>query len=90
VLALVAMAARAGAAVGKPVGVCGEAAADPLLACVLTGLGVTSLSAAAAAVNAVGTKLASVTLAQCRQAADAVLVTASAAEARAVAIDVLG
>ena len=44
VLALVAMAARAGAAVGKPVGVCGEAAADPLLACVLVGLGMTSLS----------------------------------------------
>ena len=37
---------------GKPVGVCGEAAADPLLACVLIGLGVTSLSAAAAAVTA--------------------------------------
>ncbi|HET6733884.1 phosphoenolpyruvate--protein phosphotransferase, partial [Mycobacterium sp.] len=47
VLALVAMAVRAGAAAGKPVGVCGEAAADPVLACVLTGLGVTSLSAAA-------------------------------------------
>ena len=28
----------------KPVGVCGEAAADPALACVLTGLGVSSLS----------------------------------------------
>jgi phosphotransferase system enzyme I (PtsI) len=90
VLALVAMAARAGAAVGKPVGVCGEAAADPLLACVLTGLGVTSLSAAAAAVTAVGAKLASVTLAQCRQAAEAVLVTSSAAEARAAALAVLG
>jgi phosphotransferase system enzyme I (PtsI) len=90
VLALVAMAARAGAAVGKPVGVCGEAAADPMLACVLTGLGVTSLSAAAAAVNAVGTKLASVTLQQCRDAADAVLATASATEARAAALDVLG
>ncbi|CAN5185367.1 phosphoenolpyruvate-utilizing N-terminal domain-containing protein [soil metagenome] len=90
VLALVAMAARAGAAVGKPVGVCGEAAADPLLACVLTGLGVTSLSAAAAAVNAVGTKLASVTLQQCRDAAEAVLVTANAADARAAAIRVLG
>ena len=41
VIALVAQTARAGAAFGKPVGVCGEAAADPLLACVLTGLGVT-------------------------------------------------
>ena len=90
VLALVAQTTRAGAAAGKPVGVCGEAAADPLLACVLTGLGVTSLSAAAAAVTGVGAKLASVTLQQCQDAAEAVLRTASAAEARAAAIAVLG
>ncbi len=90
VIALVAHAARAGAAVDKPVGVCGEAAADPLLACVLTGLGVTSLSAAAAALAGVGSKLASVTLQQCREAADAVLEAASAAEARAAALGVLG
>jgi phosphoenolpyruvate-protein phosphotransferase (PTS system enzyme I) len=89
VLTLVAMAATAGAAVGKPVGVCGEAAADPLLAAVLVGLGVTSLSAAAAAVNAVGAKLASVTVAQCREAAAAVLATGSAAAARAAALAVL-
>ncbi|MGB7359904.1 MAG: phosphoenolpyruvate--protein phosphotransferase, partial [Mycobacterium sp.] len=76
VVQLVAMTAGAGAAVGKPVGVCGEAAADPLLACVLTGLGVTSLSAAAAAVQNVGAKLAQVSLAQCREAAEAVLKTA--------------
>lgn len=90
VIALVAHTAKAGAAAGKPVGVCGEAAADPLLACVLAGLGVTSLSAAAAAVTGVGAKLASVTLRQCRDAAAAVLGTASAAEARAVALEVLG
>ena len=90
VLALVAQTARAGVETGKPVGVCGEAAADPLLACVLTGLGVTSLSAAAAAVTGVGAKLASVTLQQCRDAAEAVLTTASAAEARAAALEVLG
>jgi len=90
VVALVAMTVRAGAAAGKPVGVCGEAAADPLLACVLTGLGVTSLSAAAAAVQGVGAKLSQVTLQQCREAADAVLGTASAAEARAAALAVLG
>jgi phosphoenolpyruvate-protein phosphotransferase (PTS system enzyme I) len=89
VLALVAMTARAGAQAGKPVGVCGEAAADPLLACVFTGLGVTSLSAAAAAVPAVGAKLASVTLSQCRDAADVVLTTTSPAGARAAARDVL-
>ena len=89
VLALVAQTARAGASRGKPVGVCGEAAADPLLACVLVGLGITSLSAAAAAVTGVGAKLASVTLQQCRDAADAVLTTASAAEARAAALAIL-
>jgi phosphoenolpyruvate-protein phosphotransferase (PTS system enzyme I) len=90
VLALVAMAVRAGAAASKPVGVCGEAAADPMLACVLVGLGVTSLSAAAAAVQGVGAQLAQVTLQQCRDAADAVLNTASAADARAAALAVLG
>jgi len=90
VLALVAIAVRAGGAAGKPVGVCGEAAADPLLACVLTGLGVTSLSAAAAAIQGVGAKLAQVTLQQCRDAADAVMASATATDARAAALAVLG
>lgn len=89
VLTLVAMAVRAGAAVGKPVGVCGEAAADPLLACVLAGLGVTSLSAAAAAVQGVGAKLAQVSLQQCRDAAEAVLAASTAAQARAAALGAL-
>jgi phosphoenolpyruvate-protein phosphotransferase (PTS system enzyme I) len=59
------------------------------LVCVLTGLGVTSLSAAAAAIPGVGAKLARVTLQQCRDAAEAVLATATAAEARAAALAVL-
>ena len=90
VITLVAQTARAGVAAGKPVGVCGEAAADPLLACVLVGLGVSSLSAAASAVTPVGAKLASVTLQQCRDAAEAVLATASPAQAREAATTVLG
>jgi phosphotransferase system enzyme I (PtsI) len=57
-LDLVALAASAGAAAGKPVGVCGEAAGDPLLALVLTGLGVTSLSMAVGKVPAVRYALA--------------------------------
>jgi phosphotransferase system enzyme I (PtsI) len=89
VLMLVAAAARAGAAAGKPVGVCGEAAADPTLACVLVGLGVTSLSAAAAAVRGVGAKLSTVTIGQCQTAAEAVLATGTAAEARAAAQAIL-
>ena len=51
VLRLVAMTAEAGKRAGKPVGVCGEAAADPLLAVVLVGMGITSLSMAPAAVR---------------------------------------
>ncbi len=90
VLALVAMTVRAGVALDKPVGVCGEAAADPTLACVLVGLGVSSLSAAAAAVTRVGAKLAQVTLAQCQAAAEAALATATAAEAREAAAAALG
>ena len=89
VLALVAQTATAGVAAGKPVGVCGEAAADPLLACVLAGLGVSSLSAASAALTRVGAKLASVTMRQCQEAAAAVLVVAGAAEARAAAAEIL-
>jgi phosphotransferase system enzyme I (PtsI) len=90
VLSLLARTAVAGAAVNKPVGVCGEAAADPLLACVLVGFGITSLSAAASAVAGVGARLASVTLDQCRRAADAVSQTVDPVSARAAARTVLG
>jgi phosphotransferase system enzyme I (PtsI) len=89
VLTLVGTAAKAGAEQGKPVGVCGEAAADPALACVLVGLGVTSLSTAAAAVRAVGTALSGVTLEQCRAAAEAALTAESSAEARSAALAAL-
>ncbi|MFP5334992.1 MAG: phosphoenolpyruvate--protein phosphotransferase [Actinomycetes bacterium] len=85
VLELVARTAEAGRAAGKPVGVCGEAAADPLLACVLVGLGVTSLSAAAAAVPGVGARLATATREACERAAAAVLGTHDPASARAAA-----
>ncbi|OMC34046.1 phosphoenolpyruvate--protein phosphotransferase [Mycobacterium sp. GA-1841] len=85
VLSLVALAAHAGAEVAKPVGVCGEAAADPLMAAVLVGLGVTSLSMAPAAIPAVGARLAQLSQQQCRAAADAALTSAGADEARAAA-----
>ncbi len=90
VLTLLARTASAGAGVGKPVGVCGEAAADPLLACVLVGLGITSLSSAATAVPSVGAKLATVTFEECRRAAQAVLGTTDPVTARAVAGSILG
>ena len=52
VLQLIATTAAAGRRAGKSVGVCGEAAADPLLAVALIGMGITSLSMASAAVRA--------------------------------------
>ena len=65
-----------------PVGVCGEAAADPDLACVLLGLGVTSLSVATAALPHVGAALAGVTLEQCREFARIALDSDTARDAR--------
>jgi phosphotransferase system enzyme I (PtsI) len=65
-LELVARVGEAGRGAGRPVGVCGEAAGDPLLALVLVGLGVTSLSMAPAALADVRLVLARHTLADCR------------------------
>ncbi|HSE54300.1 MAG TPA: phosphoenolpyruvate--protein phosphotransferase [Nocardioidaceae bacterium] len=73
VLALIAITAEAGKQAGKPVGVCGEAAADPTLATALVGMGVTSLSMAAAAVRPVGAQLAQVSMDMCEHAAEAAL-----------------
>ncbi|WP_067495177.1 phosphoenolpyruvate--protein phosphotransferase [Actinoplanes sp. TFC3] len=82
-LSLVALCAAAGAAVGRPVGVCGEAAADPAFAVVLVGLGVTSLSMAPAAVPGVRAALASYNLEECRAAAQQALAATDPAAARA-------
>ncbi|GIH70717.1 phosphoenolpyruvate--protein phosphotransferase [Sphaerimonospora thailandensis] len=81
-LRLVAECAAAGERAGKPVGVCGEAAADPLLAVVLVGLGVTSLSMSAPSIPAVRESLARHTLEECRAAAGAALEAGDPAEAR--------
>jgi phosphoenolpyruvate-protein phosphotransferase (PTS system enzyme I) len=69
--------------------VCGEAAADPLLACVLTGLGVTSLSMGAASIPYVRATLAKHTLAQCERAASAARAADSGQESRLAAQAVL-
>ncbi|RKT84427.1 phosphotransferase system, enzyme I, PtsI [Saccharopolyspora antimicrobica] len=81
-LRLIEMIGRAGRELGKPVGVCGEAASDPLLAGVLAGLGATSLSMAAAAVPAVGAALAEHPMATFQKAAEAALAAADPAKAR--------
>ncbi|MEU5683458.1 phosphoenolpyruvate--protein phosphotransferase [Streptomyces venezuelae] len=88
-LDLVALSAEAASAEGKSCGVCGEAASDPLLACVLTGLGVTSLSMGAASIPYVRATLGKYTLAQCERAASAARAADSAEEARKAAQAVL-
>jgi phosphoenolpyruvate-protein phosphotransferase (PTS system enzyme I) len=69
-LRLIALLGDASASQGKPVGVCGEAAADPLLAGVLVGLGVSSLSMTSAALPAAGDELARRSLSEWRAAAE--------------------
>ncbi|WP_284980526.1 phosphoenolpyruvate--protein phosphotransferase [Arthrobacter sp. efr-133-TYG-118] len=66
----------------RPVGVCGEAAADPALAVVLVGLGVATLSMSARALAAVSAVLATVTVAQAQKLASAALAAPSASAAR--------
>ena len=89
VLRLVRMLGDAGRASGTPVGICGEAAADPLLAVVLVGLGATSLSMTPAALADVRLELGRRTLDEARAAAEAVLTARSAAGARAAAERIL-
>ncbi|MFJ4044600.1 phosphoenolpyruvate--protein phosphotransferase [Microbacterium sp. NPDC089987] len=85
VLRLIGTVGAAGRAGGRAVGVCGEAGADPALAPVLVGLGVTSLSMTSRSLGRVAAALAAVTPEQCRAAAQAALSAATAAEARAAA-----
>jgi len=81
-LRMIDMIAKAAAGTGKPVGICGEAAADPLLALVLTGLGVSSLSMAPGALAEVGRSIAAVNLGVCQRAARAACEADSPARAR--------
>jgi phosphotransferase system enzyme I (PtsI) len=67
---------------GKPVGVCGEAAADPALAVVLVGLGVSTLSMTARSLAAVGAVLATVTLKEAQEIATLALSANSPAQAK--------
>jgi phosphotransferase system enzyme I (PtsI) len=83
-LQLVGMAARAGQALDKPVGVCGEAASDARLAPVLVGLGVSSLSMSPSAVPAVRAELRRHTLRSCQSLAERVLASADPDAARAL------
>ena len=86
VLAMIKAACDGGRTTGKYVGVCGEAGGDPLLALVLTGLGVGSLSMAPKKVTAVRAALRLHDLATCERMAEVALEARTAAEAREAVI----
>ena len=69
VLDVIAAACGGAAVTGRPMGVCGEAGGDPLLALVLTGLGVSSLSMAPAKVPVVRLALSMHSLPECQRLA---------------------
>ena len=85
VLRLIREVGEAGRVHGKPVGICGEAAADPLLAVVLVGLGATSLSMAPTALADVRATLLKHTIDEARDIAAAALTASDAASARIAA-----
>lgn len=77
-------AAAASTTVEKPVGVCGEAAADPALAVVLVGLGVQTLSMSARALPTVAAVLASVTRHEAQELAALALAATTAEQGRSM------
>ncbi|MDF2045831.1 phosphoenolpyruvate--protein phosphotransferase [Microbacterium sp. Kw_RZR3] len=85
VLRLIREVGAAGRVNGKPVGICGEAAADPLLAVVLVGLGATTLSMAPTALADVRATLLGHTLDDALRIAEAALSADDAASAREAA-----
>ncbi|MCU1676443.1 MAG: ptsP [Frankiales bacterium] len=82
VLMLVRATAAAGLELGKPVGVCGEAAGDPVLALVLVGLGISTLSMSPASLADVRAALAATSLDECKELAALALAAPDAASAR--------
>ena len=86
VLDLIHATAQAGLVTGKPVGVCGESAADPVMALALAGMGVTSLSMAPTAIPAVRHALRTHTLDTCRAIAAAARAGRTAHDARTAAL----
>lgn len=90
VLRAIRSAADAAETLSRPIGVCGESAANPHLAAVLLGLGVTSLSMAPVAIGEVRGFLAGLDRATCVRAGQAAVNAGSAHEAEAAAKAILG
>lgn len=82
VLRLIREVGLAGESSGKSVGVCGEAAADPMLAVIMIGLGVTSLSMSSIALADVRAEISRFTFVEARRLAERALSARNSAEAR--------
>ncbi len=85
VLRLVGRVCEAAQEHGRPVAVCGEAAADPRLAPLLVGLGVTHLSVAAQSVRTVYEALSNLNAVDCNAAAAAALRAHTSADVQQIA-----
>lgn len=85
VLRAIALAAEGARRHGRPLGVCGGLASDPLGALLLIGLGATELSATCASIPAVKAQIRRVTLEECRTLAAACLDADSPEAVRALA-----
>ncbi|MDU0477877.1 phosphoenolpyruvate--protein phosphotransferase [Staphylococcus chromogenes] len=90
VLRLIRLVCEAGTQHNVPVGVCGESASDPYLACVLVGLGVKSLSMASPSIVNVGSRLDQKGMQDYRRAAEAACAAPDADAARAAVLELLG
>lgn len=82
VLRLIAEAAKGAAVHGRPLGLCGSLASDPGAAALLIGLGVTELSAAAAAIPALKARVRELHLDACKRRAERALRASSVEQVR--------
>jgi len=85
VLRLIAMVCQAALAHDRPVGICGEAAADPVAAALFAGLGVRELSVAPRSVAVIRTAVAGFDPTVVRSVADAALAAPTADRVREIA-----
>jgi phosphoenolpyruvate-protein phosphotransferase len=85
VLRLIATVCQAALAHDRPVGICGEAAADPVAAALFAGLGVTELSVAPRSVAAIRTAVAGFDQTVVRSVADEALAAPTADRVREIA-----
>jgi phosphoenolpyruvate-protein phosphotransferase len=89
VLRLIRLVTEAALPFGRPVAVCGEAAADPLAAALFIGLGVNELSVAPGSLAGLRASLARLDLDECREAAARATAAGSLGDVRKIAAELV-